>query len=146
MTLQLGYRTSDYSTTGVEDTWKIGGTWSPISSLQFRGNFQKVTRAPNISELFNPQVTGLGNFSVDPCAGGAPNGNADLLAVCLAQGAPATTIGGIVVDPAGQVNQTSGGNLNLAAEKADTYTIGASFPARSVPWSGLNSGLLQHQS
>ena len=133
LTLQLGYRTSDYSTTGVEDTWKIGGTWSPISSLQFRGNFQKVTRAPNISELFNPQVTGLGNFSVDPCAGGAPNGNADLLAVCLAQGAPATTIGGIVVDPAGQVNQTSGGNLNLAAEKAETYTIGAVFQPEAFP-------------
>ena len=133
LTLQLGYRTSDYSTTGVEDTWKIGGTWSPISSLQFRGNFQKVTRAPNISELFNPQVTGLGNFSVDPCTGNAPNGNADLLAVCLAQGAPATTIGGIVVDPAGQVNQTSGGNLNLAAEKADTYTIGAIFQPEAFP-------------
>lgn len=133
LTLQLGFRTSDYSTTGTEDTWKVGGTWSPVESLQFRGNFQKVTRAPNIFELFNPQATGLSNFASDPCAGAGPTGNADLLAVCLAQGAPANTIGGIVVDPAGQVNSTTGGNPNLAAEEAETWTIGAIWQPEAIP-------------
>ncbi|MFK7862666.1 MAG: TonB-dependent receptor [Pseudohongiellaceae bacterium] len=133
LTLQLGFRTSDYSTTGVEDTWKIGGTWTPVEGLQFRGNFQNVTRAPNISELFNPSVVGLNNFSVDPCAGGAPTGNAELQAICLAQGAPANTIGGIVVDPAGQVNVTTGGNLNLNAEEAETWTIGAIWQPEFLP-------------
>ncbi|MBL6746430.1 MAG: TonB-dependent receptor [Pseudomonadales bacterium] len=133
LTLQLGFRSSDYSTTGVEDTWKVGGTWSPVASIQFRGNYQVVTRAPNISELFNPQVTGLSNFSSDPCAGAAPNGNADLRAICLAQGAPATTIGGIVVDPAGQVNSTSGGNPLLQAEDAETWTIGAIWRPEFLP-------------
>ena len=133
LTLQLGFRTSDYSTTGTEDTWKIGGTWSPIEGLQFRGNLQKVTRAPNISELFNPQVTGLDNFSIDPCSGAAPTNNADLAAICLAQGAPSNTIGNIVVDPAGQVNVTSGGNPNLAAEEAETWTIGAIFQPEAIP-------------
>ncbi|HDZ09395.1 MAG TPA: TonB-dependent receptor [Pseudohongiella sp.] len=133
LTLQLGFRSSDYSTTGVEDTWKIGGTWSPTEDLQFRGNFQRVTRAPNISELFDPAVTGLDNFSSDPCAGAAPEGNAQLLAVCLAQGAPTNTIGGIVVDPAGQVNVTTGGNPNLEAEDAETWTIGAIWQPSMVP-------------
>ncbi len=133
LTLQLGFRSSDYSTTGVEDTWKIGGTWSPTEDLQFRGNFQRVTRAPNISELFDPAVTGLDNFSSDPCAGAAPNGNPDLLAVCLAQGAPSNTIGGIVVDPAGQVNVTTGGNPNLEAEDAETWTIGAIWQPSAIP-------------
>lgn len=133
LTVQLGFRSSDYSTTGVEDTWKVGGTWSPVESLQFRGNFQKVTRAPNISELFNPSVVGLSNFAADPCSGTAPQGNADLRAICLAQGAPANTIGGIIVDPAGQVNVTTGGNLNLAAEEAETWTIGAIFQPEAIP-------------
>ena len=133
LTLQLGFRSSDYSTTGVEDTWKIGGTWSPTEDLQFRGNFQKVTRAPNISELFDPAVTGLDNFSSDPCAGAAPNGNPDLLAVCLAQGAPSNTIGSIIVDPAGQVNVTTGGNPDLAAEDAETWTIGAIWQPSAIP-------------
>lgn len=133
LTLQVGFRLSDYSTTGNEDTWKIGGTWSPIPSLQFRGNFQSVTRAPNINELYEPQVTGLDNFDVDPCAGSGPVNNADLRAVCLAQGAPANSIGGIVVDPAGQVNVTSGGNLQLEAENAETWTIGAIFRPEAIP-------------
>jgi iron complex outermembrane recepter protein len=133
LTLQAGLRVSDYSTTGEETTWKIGGTWTPINGVQVRGNFQRVTRAPNISELFNPAVTGLNNFSIDPCSGSAPVNNADLRAVCLAQGAPASTIGGIVVDPAGQVNATSGGNLNLAAEDAETWSIGAIFQPEAIP-------------
>ncbi|MEL6868883.1 MAG: TonB-dependent receptor [Pseudomonadota bacterium] len=141
LTLQAGFRSSDYSTTGVEDTWKIGGTWSPVEggSIQFRGNAQRVTRAPNISELFNPQVTGLNNFSADPCAGAAPNNNPDLQAICLAQGAPANTIGGIIVDPAGQVNVTTGGNLNLDAEEADTFTIGFIFQPEFVPGLSLTA-------
>ncbi len=133
LTVQLGARVSDYSTTGEEVTWKVGGTWSPIESLQFRGNIQGVTRAPNISELFSPAVTGLDNFAVDPCSGSAPLGSADLRAVCLAQGAPANSLGGIVVDPAGQVNVTSGGNPLLAAEDAETWTIGAIYRPEAIP-------------
>ncbi|MEE4155573.1 MAG: TonB-dependent receptor [Erythrobacter sp.] len=131
--LDLGARVSDYSTTGTEFTWKVGGTISPVDALTFRGNFQRVTRAPNINELFAPQVTGLDNFDSDPCVGAAPVNNADLRAVCLAQGAPANAIGNIIVDPAGQVNVTSGGNPNLAAETADTWTVGLVFQPDFVP-------------
>jgi len=133
LTLQLGGRISDYSTTGTEYTWKVGGTWSPIPDLQFRGNFQRVTRAPNTFELFSPQVAGLQNFSQDPCAGSTPVANADLRAICIAQGANANQIGSIIVDPAGQVNATSGGNPLLGAEDADTWTIGAVFQPDFAP-------------
>jgi len=134
LTAQFGYRSSDYSTTGVENTWKIGGTWTPVADigLQLRGNLQRVTRAPNISELFNPPVTGLDNFSEDPCSGAAPTSNPDLNAICLAQGAPAGTIGGIIVDPAGQVNITTGGNLDLDAEEADALTLGLIYQPEFV--------------
>jgi len=132
-TLQLAGRVSDYSTTGTEYTWKAGGTISPIAGLTFRGNYQRVTRAPNIGELFAPQTTGLGNFDSDPCAGARPVSNADLRAVCLAQGAPTDSIGNIQVDPAGQVNLTSGGNPALGAETANTWTIGAVFTPDFAP-------------
>lgn len=133
LTLQLGGRISDYSTTGTEYTWKAGGTWSPVPSLQIRGNYQRVTRAPNTFELFSPQVSGLQNFSADPCAGSAPGGNADLRAICLAQGADPSQIGSIIVDPAGQVNATSGGNPLLDAENADTWTLGFVFQPDFAP-------------
>ena len=133
LTLELGGRISDYSTTGTEYTWKAGGTWSPIPSLQIRGGYQRVTRAPNIAELFDVPTTGLDNFNNDPCSGAAPVNNATLRAVCIAQGAPENSIGNIIVDPAGQVNVTSGGNPNLDAENAKTWTVGAVFQPVFLP-------------
>lgn len=133
LTLELAGRVSDYSTTGTEYTWKVGGTWTPVPSIQFRGGYQKVTRAPNIAELFAVPTTGLDNFDADPCAGAAPVNDANLRAVCLAQGAPAGTIGSIIVDPAGQVNVTEGGNPNLDAENARTWTVGAVVQPVFIP-------------
>ena len=127
LTLELGGRISDYSTTGTEYAWKVGGTWSPIPSFQVRGGYQSVTRAPNIEELFDVPTTGLDNFGTDPCSGSAPVNDANLRAICLAQGAPVNSIGNIQVDPAGQVNVTTGGNPDLDAENAKTWTLGAVF-------------------
>ena len=133
LNLELGGRISDYSTTGTEYTWKAGGSWTVIDGLTIRGNFQRVTRAPNIGELFAPPVTGLDNSSQDPCQGANPVNDAALAAICLAQGAPASAIGNIVPDPAGQINVTTSGNPDLAAEDADTYTIGVIFRPSAVP-------------
>jgi len=131
--LELGGRVSDYSTTGTEYTWKAGGSWTITDGFTIRGNYQQVTRAPNIGELFQPQITGLDNSSEDPCQGTNPVGDAALQAVCLAQGAPANSIGFIIPDPAGQINVTTGGNPNLAAEDAETYTIGFIFEPAAIP-------------
>ena len=133
LTLELAGRISDYSTTGTEYTWKAGGTFTPLPGFQIRGGYQRVTRAPNIAELFDVPTTGLDNFGSDPCAGSAPVNDANLRAICLAQGAPANTIGNIIVDPAGQVNVTSGGNPNLDAEFANTWTAGFVIQPVFVP-------------
>ncbi len=133
LTLELAGRISDYSTTGTEYTWKAGGTFTPLPGFQIRGGYQKVTRAPNIEELFDVPTTGLDNFGSDPCAGSAPVNDANLRAICIAQGAPANTIGNIIVDPAGQVNVTSGGNPDLDAEDANTWTAGFVIQPVFVP-------------
>ena len=101
LTIEAGARFSEYSTTGGEFTWKAGATFTPVDGFQVRGGYQRVTRAPNIGELFEPNTTGLDNFASDPCTGAAPVNNAALRATCLAQGAPASSIGSIIVDPAG---------------------------------------------
>jgi outer membrane receptor protein involved in Fe transport len=125
LNLELGARESHYSTAGSAFTWKAGGGWEPFQGLKLRGNYQKAVRAPNISELFSPAVTGLDSLSADPCAGAAPTANANLRAVCLAQGAPAASIGSILNPSANQPNVTTSGNLNLGVETARTYTFGA---------------------
>lgn len=132
LTLEAGVRYSKYKvdTAGSPKfnatTYKFGGTYAPVEAVRFRANYQRAVRAPNIGELFRPVVTGLTNLLVDPCAGNAPVGNANLAAICLAQGAPASAVaGGTIQNPsAGQANSTGGGNPLLRPETGKTYTAG----------------------
>lgn len=148
LTIDLGARYSDYSTAGTEFTWKAGGSWEVIPGLTFRGNFQRSSRAPNIGELFTPVSTQLSNLANDPCqgpvtdamgvtTGSIPTGN--LLAACLLQvpagspGAAAITSGNVAPPAAGQINITTGGNLALQTEQAETWTIGVAFQPEAIP-------------
>ncbi len=137
LTIDLGARYSDYSTAGTEFTWKAGGSWEPVIGLTIRGNYQRSSRAPNIGELFAPVVTGLSNLATDPCAGGAPVGNAALTAVCQAQGAG--SVAAIPQPIAGQINITTGGNPDLGVETARTWTVGFIAQPSFVP--GLSVSL-----
>ena len=138
LTLEAGIRYSHYrvfaptSPTYNTTTYKAGGSWTPIDGVKIRGNYQRAVRAPNIQELFGPPLKALTNLAVDPCSGAAPITNATLRSVCLAQGAPAGTIGSINNPTAGQANATSSGNLNLRPEKADSYTLGLVLQPRDV--------------
>jgi iron complex outermembrane recepter protein len=118
-----------YNTT----TYKGEIAWSPIRDIKFRGGYSRAVRAPNISELFTPVTTGLTSLSSDPCAGAAPVTNANLRAVCIAQGAPAGTIGSILNPTAGQANNTTGGNVNVKPETSDSYTIGTVLTPSFAP-------------
>ena len=137
LTIEGGARYSRYEVKGGGKnntfTYKVGGTWEPIADLKFRGNYARAVRAPNIGELFTPLTTGLTNLSLDPCAGAAPTTNANLRAICIAQGAPAGTIGSIANPTAGQANLTSGGNLFLEPETAKTWTAGVVFQPSFIP-------------
>lgn len=137
LTLEAGIRYSDYSIKGAGGydtwTWKAGGSWEPGAGVKIRGNYSRAVRAPNIGELFTPLSVGLTNLGIDPCAGSAPTTNANLRAICLAQGAPAGTIGAIANPTAAQANINAGGNLALQPEKANTWTIGAVFQPDFLP-------------
>jgi iron complex outermembrane receptor protein len=147
LTLEAGIRYSHYKIDAAGDptynttTWKAGGSWEPVEGIKFRGTYQHAVRAPNISELFSPVSTALTNLTTDPCATidaatGArqfPTLTGQLLAVCTAQGA-GRNVGSIRPDVAGQVNYTSGGNLNLKPEKSNSYTFGAVIqPSQYIP-------------
>lgn len=115
--------TPSYNTT----TYKGEVAYAPGYGLKLRGNYSHAVRAPNLNELFAPQLTGLTNLATDPCSGAAPTTNGNLRAVCLAQGAPAASIGAINNPTGGQANETFGGNLALRPEKADTFGGGVVF-------------------
>jgi len=139
LTVEAGIRYSDYSvfapgTSGYNTTtWKVAGNWTPVDGFKIRGNYSRAVRAPNIAELFAPVNTTLTNLAADPCAGTAPVTNANLRAVCLAQGATAAQIGSIINDPAGQVNSTGGGNLALGPEKSNSWGVGVTLQPSALP-------------
>ena len=114
-------------------TWKVAGSWAPVRDLKFRGAYNHAVRAPNISELFTPVTGALVALSTDPCQLTNPIGNANLTAVCLAQGAPASQIGSIPAPISGQAQQTTGGNLLLKPETAKSWTVGAVIRPRFLP-------------
>ena len=149
--LEAGIRRSHYTIDAADNkfnttTWKIAGSWAPVRDIKFRGAYNRAVRAPNISELFTPITTVLTNLNVDPCAGAQtpaqvttanplnPNlADPNFVAVCLAQGAPVGQIGVIENPTSGQANITTGGNLALGPETANTWTVGAVIRPRMIP-------------
>ena len=134
VSLELGYRFSDYSSVGDTNTYKVAGEWEVIDGLRFRGGYNRAVRAPNITELYQTQTVGLDGNS-DPCAGlTAAN---PLVATCASLFHLTTAqVLGIEKNPANQYNGQGGGNPNLKPETADTYTAGIVWQPSFAP--GLN--------
>jgi iron complex outermembrane receptor protein len=123
LSLELGYRYSDYSTAGGQNTWKTQASWAPSDLIKFRAGIASATRAPNIRELFRPQGLGLGG-SNDPCANEAGSLPSATLEQCLLTGMTAAQYGNVPNNPADQYNTLEGGNPNHEPETADTFSAG----------------------
>jgi outer membrane receptor protein involved in Fe transport len=134
LTVDAGFRYADYSTTGGNWTFKGGVQWAPIPDIRIRGAWTRAIRAPNLSELLAPPVTGLNNLAVDPCQLTLGNANATVSAICTAQlaavGVPASGLGNIPTPIAGQINVTTGGNAALQPEQATTWSAGVVLQPR----------------
>ena len=107
------------------DTYKIAGFFAPIRDVRFRAGYNRAVRAPNIQELFAPNVVAL-DGTTDPCAlrhhrrqrglaGPGPSGQF------------------VAENPANQYNGLIGGNVDLTPEIADTITVGAVIQPRFIP-------------
>jgi outer membrane receptor protein involved in Fe transport len=128
LTFDAAVRFSDYSTVGSTLTWKVGGSWMPVSeSFRLRGSYSVSVRAPNIDELFSP-AQGAFFRPDDPCDVNQINALIDIgdprgpirQANCAAAGIPPS-----FTDPltARFVGETSG-NPDLQEEESEAYTIG----------------------
>ncbi len=137
LSVDAGVRYADYSTSGGNTTWKVGGIWAPVSDFRFRAAYTRAVRAPNIGELFTPVTTSLATRATDPCQGANATLNATRTALCTAQltavGLTAARIGSIPGPIANQINTTGGGNPDLAPETARTLTIGGVVTPRFLP-------------
>ncbi len=137
-TLDGAIRMADYSTLGNATTWKVGFSYSPIEDLNLRGTYSEAVRAPNISELYDPQIPMTVNLNLDPCD---PNnieaGTSSRVANCVAGLEAAGVPTEDIVDADGnyiwlnpltaRFSGTSGGNPDLDVETAETVTIGTVY-------------------
>ena len=129
LTLNAGYRYSDYSTSGRTDTYKFGGEWTPVSDIKFRGGYNRAVRAPNLNELYAATGVAL-DGSIDPCAGTRPTAS---FAACANTGVSAAQYGRIPANSANQYNGQTGGNAGLQPEKSDTISFGFVATPRFIP-------------
>ena len=129
LSLQLGFRYSDYSSTGTSNTWKAQGTYAPTKDFKFRFGYSKATRSPAITELYRPQAVLLYG-SDDPCAGTDPGYTPE---ECARTGVPIDQYGKILPNPAQQYNALLGGNPNLKPEVGDTKYAGVVITPQALP-------------
>ena len=114
-------RYADYNTVGGTLSNKLGIDWTFNDQLRARATYAKALRAPNIGELFDPQIENF--FAInDPCSaqnlGNAPN-------VELRRANCTTVAGaGFVSRDTATRRGVSGGNPNLKEETGKTYTLG----------------------
>ncbi|MCR5872988.1 TonB-dependent receptor [Phenylobacterium sp. J426] len=134
LSVEVGYRWSDYSLGFSTDTYKLAGDWSPTSDFRLRGSYNRAVRAPNIVELFSTLNVVL-NGSTDPCEGANPTAT---LAQCARTGVTAAQYGNIAANSAEQYNGQTGGNPNLDPETSDTVSFGVVFTPTFVPGFSLS--------
>jgi outer membrane receptor protein involved in Fe transport len=133
LALETGYRYSDYNLGFKTNTYKFGVEWSPISDIRLRGSFQRAVRAPNVTELFTPQVVALDGNS-DPCAGTAIKPPTATAAQCVAAGIPlGSGLYPTTPSTANQYNGLVGGNSKLIPETALTSSFGIGWTPSFVP-------------
>jgi len=97
-------RITDYSTSGVVETWKLGISNQVNDEVRLRATWSNDIRAPNLAELFTVGTSG-GRPIPDPFNGGHTS----------------------------QVLATSTGNLNLKPEVATTYSGGVVYTPEWLP-------------
>ena len=127
VTLDAGYRYSDYDFNEETDTYGIRVGWAINNQIKLRGSFQHAVRAPNLRELFLPQGFNLFDMAQDPCSGPVSGGltvGGYTAAQCARSGLQPDDFGKNLNSPAGQYNFLQGGNPNLSPEEADTYSFG----------------------
>ena len=136
LTTDVGYRYSNYDTTGSTNTYKFEVQYAPIQSARLRFSFDHAIRAPNLIELFVAPSFGQENVvGVDPCAG-VPSASlvqCEHTGVTPAQYGDGVHANNIIQCVAGQCGQVIEGNTQLKPEVASTWSLGLTLTPSALP-------------
>jgi iron complex outermembrane receptor protein len=132
LSVETGYRYSDYDLGFKTNTFKFGVDWAPTTDVRLRGSYQRAVRAPNLQELFQVKYVGL-DGGTDPCATSSGSPPAATAAQCARTGVTAAQYGHIAGSTAGQYNGQFAGNPKLQPEKSDTVSFGVVLTPSFLP-------------
>ena len=146
--VNLAARSSDYSTSGSESTYKAGVLWRPIEDLSVRGSFSTGFRAPGIGELFGGGARADFTF-LDPCAdvlGTIPSANGGRLETGpqpqnIIDNCATLGIGPGLAQLNPQLSALSQGNASLIAETSDGWSVGLVWSPAFADNAGWTEGL-----
>jgi outer membrane receptor protein involved in Fe transport len=132
----VGYRYSNYDTTGTTNTYKFEVQYAPIQDARLRFSFDRAVRAPNLIELFLAPSFGQENVvGTDPCAG-VPTATlvqCERTGVTPAQYGDGVHANNILQCVSGQCGQVIEGNSQLIPEVANTWSLGLSLTPTALP-------------
>jgi iron complex outermembrane receptor protein len=136
LNLDLGIRSSNYSTTGTTTNGKLAIEWRPVADLLLRGTISQVFRSPNLDELYDGRTLVQPNLN-DPCVGLSAAQLAQHQAAC--QSVPVNWAGN---SPA-QVNTFYSGAATVGAslkpEKGKSINVGMVYDPDWLP--GLSTSV-----
>lgn len=117
--VNVAARWSDYDLFGSDTNYKVGLDWSLVDSMRVRATRSTAFRVPNVPELFGGVSEGQ-LTTADPCSNYAARGATSLIYQnCRAAGVPLN-----FVQLGNVIRTTTGGNIALQPEDADTTTVG----------------------
>lgn len=126
--LDLAARYSDHSITGGDTTWNVGVEYSPTETFMIRASAATAIRTPNVADLYGGRGETFATVS-DPCSGVTAADTSQEAINCLSIAEIATRV---AADGAFELTQveaqstggTVGGNADVKAETADTFSAG----------------------
>ena len=144
LSIEAGFRNSNFDVQGSTDSWKAGLSWQITEGFRFRFMEQQAVRVANIGELFSPITTGLDNATLDPCSIGnatPPQPGSTLFDLCVQTGQLPSQVGTTPDIISGQVNVFNGTNPgNLPEpETASTTTFGFVWQPEFATWDALTA-------
>jgi iron complex outermembrane receptor protein len=115
----LAVRWDDYENVGSKTTPKASLRWQPVKQLLLRASYGKGFRAPSLTELYQPQTTGVTAPGLNDPVRCATTENSN--------------------DCATQFNILIGGTPSLKPETSDNYTLGIIFEPTSNASAGFDA-------
>jgi iron complex outermembrane recepter protein len=121
LTITASARYTEYESYGGQETYKIGGKYSPVNWVSFRGSYGTSFRAPALFEQFLGATSGFQSNQSDPCNNLNASSNPVRVANCASEG-----IGlGFIPTTSITVLQRGGAESGLQAETSTNWTVGA---------------------